>query len=326
MKKPTLVSGIQPTGRLHLGNYLGALKNFVALQNSKQYQCYFFIADYHAITEDISDLNRKVADLGASYLAAGLDPDKSTLFLQSTIAEHAELAWILNTVTPFGELTRMTQFKDKSERQVQNINAGLFIYPILMTANILLYDAVLVPVGDDQDQHLELTRTIARRFNNKYGEIFIEPKPLHTFAPRIMSLQDPTKKMSKSDPKGCLYLDEEPESIEKKIKSAVTDSGSTITFEENKKPAVSNLLRIFSGISGKPIKTLEKEFEGKGYADFKSSLARVISDHFTSFREKKSQLLKDPEKIKHILNLSAKKARAVATKKMATVINLIYLK
>src|SRR3989338_3880433 len=239
MEKPIVVSGIQPTGRLHIGNYLGALKNFVDLQNSEKYRCFFFIADYHALTGDITDFSKKITELQIDFLAAGLDPKKSTLFVQSEVPGHTDLGWILSTVTPFGELARMTQFKDKSEKQAENVNAGLFTYPALMAADILMYDAVFVPVGDDQDQHLELTRTIARRFNKKYGETFIEPKSLHTETPRVMSLTDPTYKMSKSEPAGCLFLDDELTVIEKKIKTAVTDSGSDVRYDEKTKPAIS---------------------------------------------------------------------------------------
>jgi len=323
MEKPVLVSGIQPTGPLHIGNYLGALKNFVDLQDSGKYRCYFFIADYHSLTEGISDLRKKVSDLAASYLAAGLHPENSILFNQSDVSEHTELAWILSTVTPFGELTRMTQFKDKSREQPDNINAGLFLYPTLMAADVLLYNTRFVPVGNDQDQHLELTRTLARRFNKKYGEIFIEPKPRHTKTPRIMSLADPNKKMSKSNPKGCLFIDDSPETIREKIKSAVTDSGSEIISRKDK-PAISNLLLIYSSLSNKPVSALENEFKNDDYAKFKSALAEIIINHFKTFQETKKKLVKKPEKLEEIFLAGSKSAQKVASQKIKTVKDLIY--
>ena len=218
--KPVLVSGIQPSGRLHLGNYLGALKNFVDLQNSGKYECFFFIADLHSLTEEFNpkEKSKQILELTADFLAAGLDPKKSVIFQQSQVPAHSELAFILNTITPMGELERMTQYKDKSQRQPENINAGLFDYPVLMAADILLYDAKVVPTGDDQNQHLELTRTLARKFNSRFEKTLIEPKNLHTNTPRIMDLRVPGKKMSKSDPSGCLFIDDSPEEIETKYK------------------------------------------------------------------------------------------------------------
>src|SRR3989344_7463910 len=267
--KPVFVSGIRATGRLHIGNYLGALKQFVEIQNSGKYRCYFFIADYHALTTEHEDLKNKILDVTASYLAAGLDQKKSIIFLQSDISEHTELAWILSTVASFGELGRMTQFKEKSEGQKDNINLGLFGYPVLMAADVLLYDATTVPVGDDQVQHMELARTLARKFNSKFGKVFTEPKAMLSSAARIMSLTDPEKKMSKSEPKGCLFLDDSPKEIKEKIAAAVTDSGSEITFDEDKKTAVSNLIRIYGLLAKKTFEEVTAEFRGKGYADFK---------------------------------------------------------
>ncbi|MBI2604423.1 MAG: tryptophan--tRNA ligase, partial [Candidatus Harrisonbacteria bacterium] len=274
MAKPMLISGIQPSGKLHLGNYLGALKNFVALQKSGNYQCLFFIADLHSLTETYDPEMKpgQILDLAASYLALGLDPKKSTLFVQSQVPQTTELAWILGTLTPFGELRRMTQFKDKAESQEENVNVGLFTYPVLMAADMLLYDAAFVPVGEDQLQHLELTRTLARKFNSRFGETFVEPKPLMTSVPRLMSLADPMKKMSKSQPDGCLFLDDAPEVIEAKLKRAVTDSGSVVKYDEKEKPGISNLLRIMSALSGKQIPELEKAFAGENYSEFKHAL------------------------------------------------------
>ncbi len=315
-KKDILVSGIQPTGPLHLGNYLGALKNFVTLQNSGKYQCYFFIADYHSLTEDYNPKEKpgQILDLAASYIAAGLDPKKSLVFQQSSVHHAPELAWILNTITPFGELSRMTQFKEKSTDQKENNNVGLFDYPVLMAADILLYDANFVPVGDDQLQHLELTRTLARKFNSKFGPTFTEPKELLTNLPRVMSLDDPTKKMSKSRPGGCLFLSDSPEAVEKKIRTAVTDSGSGIKYDPQNKMAVSNLMMIYSALSGITLSQIEAEFTGKGYADFKKRLAEVINEYFEPFRIKRAKL--KPAAIKKILVAGSKKSHEIAKKKI----------
>ena len=321
MKNPILISGIQPTGRLHLGNYLGALKNFVDLQNSGKYQCRFFVADLHALTENpnAKDLNKNIVSLAADFLAAGLDPKKSTIFLQSQVSQTTELAWILSVIAPFGELNRMTQFKEKSGAQKENVNVGLFFYPILMSADIILYNADFVPVGEDQLQHLELARTLARKFNNKFGQAFIEPKALLTATPRLMSLDDPSKKMSKSRPAGCLFIDDSPEEIERKIKTAVTDSGSEIKYDEKEKPGISNLLSIMAGLSGKPIATLEKEFANANYGKFKQSLAVLVSDYFASFRKKKAALLKKPATLKKVLQHGSVQAQKIAVKKLAEI-------
>jgi tryptophanyl-tRNA synthetase len=321
MNKPILISGIQPTGRLHLGNYLGALKNFVDLQNSGKYQCYFFIADYHSLTKDFNpkEKSEQVANLTADYLAAGLDPKKSIIFQQSLAPQSTELAWILSTIAPFGELSRMTQFKEKSGAQKENINVSLFTYPTLMAADILLYDAQVVPVGEDQLQHLELARTLARKFNSKFGKTFVEPKALMTATPRLMSLDDPTKKMSKSRPAGCLFIDDEPKEIEAKIKTAVTDSGSEVKYDEQNKPAISNLLMIYSDLSGKSVGEIEKKFAGKGYADFKKSLAEVVSEYFAPFRKKKAALLKKSATLKKVLQRGSGQAEKIAAKKIAEI-------
>lgn len=317
--KPIILSGIQPSGRLHIGNYLGALKNFVDLQNSGQYECFFMIADLHSLTEGytVADKKSQLIDLAATYLAAGLNPRRSVQFFQSHISAHTELAWILNTITPMGELERMTQYKDKSGRM--ETNAGLFTYPALMAADILLYGTTLVPVGDDQDQHLELTRTLARKFNNRFGQTFIEPKALHTETPRIMSLDNPEKKMSKSQPSGCLFLDDEPEVIRKKVMSAVTDSGSEVKFDEVNKPGVSNLLRILSAVTGKAISQLETEFAGQQYGAFKSSVADALIAYLAPIRGKKLALLKKPKNALTAFAKGEKRARKVADQKLAEV-------
>src|SRR3989344_5305079 len=300
MSKPILISGIQPTGGLHLGNYLGALKNFVELQNSGKYDCYFFIADYHSLTEDFEpkEKGQQILDLAATYLAAGLDPEKSTIFLQSDVPESAELAWIFNTITPFGELRRMTQFKDKSESTPENINVGLFTYPVLMAADILLYDAKFVPVGEDQLQHLELARTLARMFNAKFGKTFVEPQPILTQVPRLMSLDNPAKKMSKSRPEGCLFIDDYPAHIQEKLAKAVTDSGKDVRYEPVSKPGISNMLLIMSNLTGKTIKELEATFSGSNYSEFKHALSDVVADYFADYREKKKSLMKNSKSLR----------------------------
>jgi tryptophanyl-tRNA synthetase len=312
--KPILVSGIQPTGKLHFGNYLGALRNFVELQNSGNYDCFFFIADLHSLTENYTPKEKKeqISDLFLTYLAAGLDPKKSVLFQQSAIAEHSELSWILNTITPFGELRRMTQFKDKSENESENTNVGLFDYPVLMAADILIYNASAVPVGDDQLQHLELTRTLARKFNSKFGKTFFEPKPLLTSVPRLMSLDDPEKKMSKSRPEGCLFIDDEPNIIRKKIQRTVTDSESTIEYNLEKRPGISNLVLIYSAITNKTPKEIVSIYKGKGYADFKRDLGDKLVEVFTPFQERKKELKK--KNIEVLLKEGNKEAKKIASK------------
>lgn len=319
--KPNLISGIQPSGRLHIGNYLGALKNFVELQNNSTYHCHFFIADLHSLTEGVDPAEKKnqILDLLASFLAADINPKKSLLFIQSHIPAHTELAWILNTITSFGELARMTQFKDKSEQYKDNINVGLFTYPVLQAADIILYDAQFVPVGEDQIQHLEFARALARKCNKKFGALFIEPQPLLTSAPRVMSLSDPTKKMSKSEPQGCLFLDETLEDIEAKIMGAVTDSESDITFDPHHKTGIANLLTIYAGVSDTAINELEKKFVGKKYVYFKKSLAKTIAKRFASFRHKKAKLLQNPEKLMKIVARGAKIANGIANKKIVSV-------
>lgn len=321
MPKPVLISGIQPSGKLHLGNYLGALKNFVELQNSGKYACFFFIADLHSLTETYDPETKpgQVLDLAASYLALGLNPKKSTMFVQSQVPQSTELAWILGTLTPFGELRRMTQFKDKSDTQEENVNVGLFTYPVLMAADILLYDAAFVPVGEDQLQHLELARTLARKFNSRFGKTFVEPQSRMTSVPRLMSLADPMKKMSKSQPDGCLFLDDEPGVIEAKLKRAVTDSDSVVKYDEQAKPGVSNLLRIMSALSGKSIPELEKAFAGENYSEFKHALSDLIVDHFAAYRTKKGALIKNLAPVKRALAAGQKKATKLAVAKIVEV-------
>jgi tryptophanyl-tRNA synthetase len=318
--KPVLISGIQPSGRLHIGNYLGALKNFVDLQNSGNYSCLFFIADLHALTENPAPkvLHENILNLTADFLAAGLDPKQSLIFQQSTSPAHTELAWIFDTIAPMGELERMTQFKDKSARQ-ENVNVGLFSYPVLMAVDILFCDTQVVPVGDDQLQHLELARTLARKFNKNFGKTFVEPKSLLTKTPRVMSLKDPSKKMSKSQPEGCLFLDDEPETIHAKIARAVTDSGSEVTHDPKKKPGLSNLIEIAAGLRGEGVEAVEKKFAGKSYAEFKKALGELISAHFAEFRKNKKVLLAKPAALVKILAEGSEEARKIADKKIAEV-------
>jgi len=319
--KPILVSGIQPSGKLHIGNYLGALKNFVDLQNTGRYQCYFTIVDLHSITEDFDPKQKRkqILDLAADFLAVGLDPKKSVIFLQSQVPAHAELTWILNTITPMGELRRMTQFKEKTTVGNESENVGLFDYPVLMAADILLYDAKFVPVGNDQLQHLELTRTLARKFNSRFGKAFTEPEALLTETPRVMSLGDPKKKMSKSQPDTCIFIDDTPEAIRGKVKHAVTDSSSEVKYDPANKPGISNILSVYAALSGDPIKKIEEEFAGKNYGYFKAMFAETVISYFAEFRKKKKSLIRKPRKLASVLYSGSKKASKMASKKISEV-------
>jgi tryptophanyl-tRNA synthetase len=306
-------SGIRPTGELHIGNYLGSVYQWVKLQDSNE--CFFGIMDYHAITTPFKpeEMEKNIFETLIAYLAAGLDPKKSTIFVQSHVKEHTELAWILGTITPLGDLKRMTQFKEKSKKHPEYINAGLLNYPLLMAADILLYKTDLVPVGKDQVQHVELTREIARRFNKMFGKVFKEPKVLLSEGEKIMSLQNPKKKMSKTDdPSGCIGLFDEPEIIKKKIMSAVTDSGKEIIFDRKRKPGISNLLTIYSLFSGKPIKELERKFKKSGYENFKKELSKLLILSLEPFRKKKKELLRREIYLKEILEKGRKRASFVA--------------
>ncbi|MDO8557084.1 MAG: tryptophan--tRNA ligase [Candidatus Jorgensenbacteria bacterium] len=344
--KPILVSGIQPTGKLHLGNYLGALKNFVELQNSGKYECYFFVADLHSLTEDYNpkEKQKQVLNVALDFLAAGIDPKKSVVFIQSHIPAHSEFTWILNTITPFGDLGRMTQFKNKfqvifeyfekkhkkEEREysdqisndlAENLlgktnNVGLFDYPVLMAADILLYDAAFVPIGDDQLQHLELTRTLARKFNTMFGETLIEPKPLLTNVPRLMSLYDPTKKMSKSQPEGCIFIDDSPATIREKIKRAMTDSHKTIAYDPKNRPGLSNLVLIYSAMSGVAIDKVIEQSADKTYSEFKEELAKIVIKSLAPFQAKKKKLSVDMKRVSSALASGNKIANSVASKKL----------
>lgn len=316
-----ILSGIQPTGELHIGNYLGAVKQWVELQ--KDHECIFPIVDLHALTltQKPETFSSATFQKAVELLAAGIDPAKSTLFIQSHVKEHSELAWLLNTVTPIGELERMTQYKDKSKKHKENINAGLFDYPVLMAADILLYKAEGVPVGEDQTQHLELTRLLAKKFNARYGNTFPESKTLLVSSgARIMSLTDPEKKMSKSDdPDSCIGLFEETENIKRKVMKATTDTGKEIRYNLIKKPGISNLLAIYSLLAGVPIKTLEKKFKGKGYSAFKTSLAGILEQTIAPFRKKKKELETRELYVQEILQQGEIKARSIASSTMGEV-------
>lgn len=314
-----IFSGVQPTNNLHLGNYLGAIKNWVELQRTSE--CIFCVVDLHALTvyQKPEVLHQNILNVVKTYLALGVDPKKSTIFVQSSVKEHTELAWVLNTVAKMGEMERMTQFKDKSKQHTGNINLGLFAYPVLMAADILLYDTNEVPVGEDQKQHVELTRDLALRFNSLYGETFVVPKPLiKKDGARVMGLDDPSKKMSKSaaSPANYISLLDEPKVAEKKIMKAVTDSGSEVKSGAGK-PALDNLLNIYSLLSGKSVKEIEKEYVGRGYGDFKKGLATVVVEFLTEF-QKRFNKISDAEAIK-ILQVGAKRAEKIAVDKMVLV-------
>ena len=321
----TILSGVQPTGRLTLGNYLGAIKNFVTLQNEGDFDEFFvFIADLHSITvpQDPATLRQSIKKLAALYLACGLNPERVTLFIQSEVHEHAELGYLLQTITYIGELERMTQYKDKKVKQVEGVSSALLTYPVLMAGDILLYNANGVPVGQDQKQHLELTRTLAERFNSKYSETFNIPEPIIVKSgAKIMSLQDPIKKMSKSDPleKAVIYLDDTESAIKKKIASAVTDSDGTIKYDIVNKPGISNLLTILSCCSSKSIEELELEYNGKGYGIFKEAVANAIVDTLKPIQDKYNEFLNNKELLDKILDDGASKASYFARKTLSKV-------
>ena len=301
-KKKIIFSGVAPSGNIHIGNYLGAIKQWVELQNAGEYQNIFCVVDEHALTtpQDPAKLRSKILEVFTLYLALGLDPEKSIIFVQSSVSEHSELNWILSTITPVGELERMTQFKDKSQKQ-KSVLAGLLNYPVLMAADILLYKTNLVPVGEDQLQHIEITRAIAKKFNNTYGQTFAIPEPfLNKEGKRIMGLDDPAKKMSKSAENANNYIAllDSPEIIREKIKSAVTDSGSEIKYDAENKPAISNLLLIYSLFSKKPISELEKEYAGKNYSVLKHDLAEVIIEGLSPVQKKYQELSANPDYVK----------------------------
>ncbi len=320
-EKKTLFSGMQATGNLTLGNYFGALKNWVTL--SDEYNCFYCVVDEHSITvrQDPAELRRRARALLTLYIAAGLDPEKNCIYYQSHVSAHAELAWILNCYTYMGELQRMTQFKDKSSKHADNINAGLFTYPVLMAADILLFQADVVPVGIDQMQHLELTRDVAQRFNGIYGDVFTIPEAyLGKVGAKIMSLQDPAKKMSKSDenPNASIYLMDDPDTIIRKFKRAVTDSDSEVRYAPEK-PGVSNLIDIYRAATGKSIEEVEREFDGKGYGDFKLAVGESVVSVLKPLQDRFAELSKDKTYIDNIIKINAERANYVATKTLRKV-------
>ena len=315
-----VLSGIQPTGDVHIGNYLGAFARWAREQEPEHFFC---VVDLHAMTVeyDAATLRERTVDLAAWLFAAGIDPDRSTLFVQSHVREHTELCWLLSTVTQFGELRRMTQFKDKAGGKDEQVSAALFFYPVLQAADILLYDTNLVPVGEDQKQHIELTRDIGARFNARYGETFVLPQPdIKPVGARVMSLEDPTKKMSKSDasPNAAIALTDDPDTIRRKIRRAVTDSGSDVVATPDK-PALTNLLTIYSLLSEEPISAIEERYAGKGYGAFKSDLADVVVSSLAPMQARLAELSRDPEAARSVLADGAERARTRAVAKMIQV-------
>lgn len=330
MTQQRLYSGMQPSAdSLQAGNYIGALLQWRQMQN--EYDAFFSVVDLHALTQpnDPAELREKTRRTAAQYMAAGIEPSKSTLYVQSHVRAHAELAWVLSTITGFGEAGRMTQFKDKSQRYGQDAtNVGLFTYPILMAADILLYQTDVVPVGDDQKQHVELTRDLAERFNGRYGETFRVPKPvIQTETARIYDLQNPTSKMSKSAEShaGVLWLLDDVDVTAKKIMRAVTDNDGVVAYDRELKPGVSNLLTIYSALTGRPIPDIEAEYEGRGYGDFKKGLRDVVVAEFEPVRARALELLDDPAELDRMLAVNAEKADAVADATLAAVYDRIGL-
>lgn len=319
--RKVLFSGMQATGSLTLGNYLGALKNWVTL--SDEYECFYSVVDMHSITvrQDPATLRKRARALLTLYIAAGLDPEKNCIYYQSHVSGHAELTWILNCFTYMGELNRMTQFKDKSAKHADNINAGLFTYPVLMAADILLYQADVVPVGIDQMQHLELTRDIAERFNNIYGDVFTVPEPyIGKVGAKIMSLQDPAKKMSKSDenPNASIYLMDDPDTVMRKCKRAVTDSEAQILYRDEQ-PGVKNLIDIYSACTGKTPDEVVAEFDGKGYGDFKMAVGEAVVSVLKPLQDEVARLEKDKAYIDSVIKTNAEKAQYFANKTLRKV-------
>ena len=321
-EKKTMLSGIQPSGELYLGTYLGPLRHWPNM--IEEYDCYFFMADLHTITvrQDPAALRRRVLTQVAQYIACGLDPEKCTIFIQSHVPAHAQLGWVLDCYAMFGELSRMTQFKDKASKHKDNINAGLFTYPALMAADILLYQPDLVPVGDDQKQHVEICRDIAERFNGIYGEVFRIPEPyIAKVGARIMSLNDPSSKMSKSSPDGCLFLMEKPEDIMRKFKRAVTDSDTErcVRYAPQEKPGVSNLIQIYAAATGKSYDEIEREFDGQGYGKFKPAVGEAVVETLRPIQAETERLLADKAYLESVYRAGAEKASYTAEKTLRKV-------
>ena len=319
-RKKRIFSGIQPSGDLTLGSYMGAIKNWVELQD--EYDCLYCIVDMHAITvrQIPADLRRRSLEQLAQYIACGLDPKKNIMFIQSHVPQHAELSWVLGCYTQFGELSRMTQFKDKSQKHADNITAGLFTYPVLMAADILLYQTDLVPVGQDQKQHVELCRDIANRFNGVYSETFTLPEPfIPKMGARIMSLGNPDSKMSKSDPDGCVYMMDKPEDIMRKFKRAVTDCETAVRYDKENKPGVSNLLTIYCAATGKTMEEAEAEFAGQGYGVFKPAVGEAVVELMRPVREEAQRLMGDKAYLESVYKEGAERARYLAEKTLRKV-------
>ncbi len=321
-QKKVMLSGIQPSGDLHLGNYLGAIRNWGA--RSEEFDCYYFMADMHTITvrQEPAALRRRTVEQLAQYIACGLDPEKNTLFIQSHVPAHAQLGWVLNCYTMFGELSRMTQFKDKSAKHADNINGGLFTYPALMAADILLYQPDFIPVGEDQKQHVELTRNVAQRFNHVYGDVFKIPEPyIPKAGARVMSLNAPDTKMSKSIPEGCVFLMEKPEDIMRKFKRAVTDCDTErcVRFDREHKPGVANLMSIYAACTGKTYEEIEREFDGKGYGVFKPAVGEAVVETLRPIREEAARLIADKAYLEQVYRAGAEKASYVANKTLRKV-------
>ena len=315
-----MLSGIQPSGDLTLGSYLGAIKNWS--ERAEIFDCYYFMADLHSITvrQNPADLRRRTVEQLAQYIACGLDPEKNTLFIQSHVPAHTQLGWVLNCYTMFGELSRMTQFKDKSAKNAENINGGLFTYPSLMAADILLYQPDYIPVGSDQKQHVELCRDIAQRFNGVYGDTFTLPEPfIPKMGARVMSLGDPTSKMSKSDPDGCVYMMDKPEDIMRKFKRAVTDCDACVKFDKENKPGISNLLSIYCAATGKTVAEAEAEFAGQGYGIFKPAVAESVIELLRPIREEAERLTADKAYLESVYKDGAQKASSLAEKTLRKV-------
>ena len=320
--KKRIFSGIQPSGELTLGSYMGAIKNWVSLQ--EEYDCLYCIVDMHAITvrQNPADLRRRSVNQLAQYIACGLDPAKNIMFIQSHVPQHAELSWVLGCYTQFGELSRMTQFKDKAAKHADNITAGLFTYPVLMAADILVYQADLVPVGIDQKQHLELARNIAQRFNGVYGNVFTLPDGyIPKLAAKVMSLQEPTKKMSKSDTNANAFvlMTDDKDTIVRKFKRAVTDSDGVVRFDAENKPGVSNLMTIYSTFTGKDLAAIEAEFAGKGYGDFKLAVAEVTADALAPVQAEYGRILADKAYVDSVLKSGAERAARLANRTVSKV-------
>ncbi len=321
-EKKVLLSGIQPSGDLHLGNYLGAIKNWAEL--SRDFDCYWFMADLHTITvrQVPAELRRRTLTQIATYIACGLDPEKNTIFVQSHIPAHAQLGWVLQCYTMFGELSRMTQFKDKSAKHADNINAGLFTYPSLMAADILLYRPDYVPVGEDQKQHVEICRDIANRFNGVYGEVFKVPEPyIPKAGARVKSLNQPDTKMSKSLPEGCVFLMDQPEDIARKFKRAITDSDmeNPVRYDPVNKPGVANLMQIYAAVTGKSFEAIEAEFAGQGYGAFKPAVGEAVIETLRPIREETQRLLDDKAYLESVYRAGAERAGKIAWKTLSKV-------